>query len=53
MRTRTGIYLGILKGRYRPFALAGRIGAESSAVGVSIPFDDLLIGACALEEGTA
>jgi predicted nucleic acid-binding protein len=31
--------------------LVGKIGAESSAVGVSIPFDDLLIGACALERG--
>jgi predicted nucleic acid-binding protein len=29
--------------------LVGQIGAESSAVGVTIPFDDLLIGACALE----
>ena len=31
--------------------LVGKIGAESSAIGVSIPFDDLLIGACALERG--
>ena len=29
--------------------LVGKIGAESSATGVTIPFDDLLIGACALE----
>jgi predicted nucleic acid-binding protein len=29
--------------------LAGKIGAESSAAGVTIPFDDLLIGASALE----
>jgi len=29
--------------------LVGRIGAESAAGGVIIPFDDLLIGACALE----
>jgi len=31
--------------------LAGRINAESSQKGVVIPFDDLLIGACALERG--
>jgi len=31
----------------------GKIGAESSATGVTIPFDDLLIGACALERGYA
>src|SRR6202022_3644575 len=31
--------------------LVGKIGAESSAAGVTIPFDDLLIGACALERG--
>jgi predicted nucleic acid-binding protein len=29
--------------------LVGKLGAEWSATGVSIPFDDLLIGACALE----
>jgi predicted nucleic acid-binding protein len=33
--------------------LVGKIGAESSARGVIIPFDDLLIGACALERGYA
>jgi tRNA(fMet)-specific endonuclease VapC len=33
--------------------LVGKIDAESSATGVSIPFDDLLIGACALERGYA
>ena len=33
--------------------LIGKIGAESSATGVTIPFDDLLIGACALERGYA
>jgi len=33
--------------------LVGRIGAESSAAGVTIPFDDLLIGASALERGYA
>jgi tRNA(fMet)-specific endonuclease VapC len=33
--------------------LAGRIGGESSAKGVTIPFDDLLIGTCALERGYA
>lgn len=33
--------------------LVGKIGAESSAAGVSIPLDDLLIGACALERGYA
>jgi predicted nucleic acid-binding protein len=31
--------------------LVGKIGAESTAAGVTIPFDDLLIGACALERG--
>ena len=31
----------------------GKIGAESSATGVTIPFDDLLIGASALERGYA
>jgi len=31
--------------------LVGKIGAESSALGMTIPFDDLLIGACALELG--
>jgi predicted nucleic acid-binding protein len=30
--------------------LIGKIGADCSARGVSIPFDDLLIGACALEK---
>jgi tRNA(fMet)-specific endonuclease VapC len=33
--------------------LVGKIGAESSATGVTIPFDDLLIGTCALERGYA
>jgi tRNA(fMet)-specific endonuclease VapC len=33
--------------------LVGKIGAESSARGVIIPFDDLLIGACAVERGYA
>ena len=33
--------------------LVGRIGAESAARSVVIPFDDLLIGACALERGYA
>jgi len=33
--------------------LVGKIGAESAASGVTIPFDDLLIGACALERGYA
>jgi len=33
--------------------LIGKIGGESAARGVSIPFDDLLIGACALERGYA
>jgi predicted nucleic acid-binding protein len=31
--------------------LVGKIGAEASAAGVTIPFDDLLIAACALERG--
>jgi tRNA(fMet)-specific endonuclease VapC len=33
--------------------LAGKINAESSERGVNIPFDDLFIGACALERGYA
>jgi predicted nucleic acid-binding protein len=33
--------------------IVGRIGAESAARRVVIPFDDLLIGACALERGYA
>src|SRR5580700_1846661 len=31
--------------------IVGKIGAEAAAVGVTIPFDDLLIGGCALERG--
>ena len=31
--------------------LIGKINAETSARGITIPFDDLLIGACALERG--
>jgi predicted nucleic acid-binding protein len=31
--------------------LIGRLSAETAAQGVMIPFDDLLIGACALERG--
>jgi tRNA(fMet)-specific endonuclease VapC len=33
--------------------LVGKIGAESFGASVTIPFDDLLIGACALERGYA
>ncbi len=33
--------------------LVGKIGGESSARGVNISIDDLLIGACALERGYA
>ena len=33
--------------------VVGKINGESSAKGVSIPFDDLLIGTCALERGYA
>jgi predicted nucleic acid-binding protein len=33
--------------------LVGKISGESSAQGVTIPFDDLLIGSCALERGSA
>jgi tRNA(fMet)-specific endonuclease VapC len=33
--------------------LVGKISGESSAKGVTIPFDDLLIGVCALERGYA
>ncbi|MGA2433681.1 MAG: PIN domain-containing protein [Bryobacteraceae bacterium] len=33
--------------------LVGKISGESAAKGLNIPFDDLLIGACALERGYA
>jgi tRNA(fMet)-specific endonuclease VapC len=33
--------------------LVGKINAESSQHGITVPFDDLLIGACALERGYA
>ncbi len=33
--------------------LVGKINAESSQKGIIIPFDDLLIGACAIEHGCA
>jgi predicted nucleic acid-binding protein len=33
--------------------LVGKISAQSSQEGITIPFDDLLIGACALERGYA
>jgi predicted nucleic acid-binding protein len=33
--------------------LVGKINAETTAKGITIPFDDLLIGACALERGYA
>lgn len=33
--------------------LVGKIGGESAGKGVTIPFEDLLIGACALERGYA
>jgi len=33
--------------------LVGKIGGESAAKGITIPFDDLLIGTCALERGYA
>jgi len=33
--------------------LVGKVGGESSAKGVNIPIDDILIGACALERGYA
>ncbi|MDQ2843016.1 MAG: hypothetical protein M3Y72_18650 [Acidobacteriota bacterium] len=33
--------------------LVGKTSGESSAKGVNIPFDDLLIAACALERGYA
>jgi len=35
----------------RTAELVGKIGAEASAAGATIPFDDLLIEACALERG--
>jgi predicted nucleic acid-binding protein len=33
--------------------LVGRIGGEASQQGILIPFEDLLIGACAIERGYA
>ena len=33
--------------------LVGRLGAESAMNGITIPFDDLLIGGCALERSYA
>jgi predicted nucleic acid-binding protein len=33
--------------------LVGKISGESAAKGVTVPFEDLLIGACALERGFA
>ncbi len=33
--------------------LVGKLGAEAADKGMTIPFDDLLIGACALERGYA
>jgi predicted nucleic acid-binding protein len=33
--------------------LAGKIHADSSQQGITVPFDDLLIGACAMERGYA
>lgn len=33
--------------------LVGKIGVESSTKGVTVPIDDLLIAACALEGGYA
>lgn len=33
--------------------LVGKIGAEAAASGVTVPFDDLLIAACAIERGYA
>ncbi len=59
-RERRRVFLDELKAAVPVYAitestaeLVGRIGAESSAIGVTIPFDDLLIGACALERGYA
>ena len=31
--------------------VVGKINAEAAQQGITIPFDDLLIGACALEHG--
>jgi len=33
--------------------LAGKLGGEAAAKGAKIPFEDLLIGTCALERGYA
>src|ERR1035441_7327842 len=55
-RERRRVFLDELKAAVTVFPitettaeLVGGIGAESAARGVTIPFDDLLIGACALE----
>ena len=60
VRNRRRIFLDDLKAALPVYSItdvtaefAGRIGGESAANGVSIPFDDLLIGACALERGYA
>ena len=59
-RERRRVFLDELKAAMPVYAitdstaeLVGKISAESSATGVTIPFDDLLIGACALERGYA
>ncbi len=55
-RERRRTFLNELKAAVPVYAIAvstaglvGKIGAESSATGVTIPFDDLPIGACAPE----
>jgi tRNA(fMet)-specific endonuclease VapC len=57
-RARRRAFLGDLKAAVPVYPitdntaeLAGKISGESAAKGVNIPFDDLLIGACALERG--
>ncbi len=59
-RERRRVFLDELKAAMPIYAitagtaeLVGKIGGESSAAGVTIPFDDLLIGACAMERGYA
>ncbi len=59
-RARRRAFLDDLKASVPTYAFAdstaelvGKISAESSAKGVNIPFEDLLIGTCALERGYA
>ena len=60
MRQRRGSFIDELKEAVpvhpiteRTSEIIGKIGAEQAAKGLKIPFDDLLIGASALEQGYA